>query len=64
MPKELTKIVLTKEDIRQMVALRYNLALPTCTININHFDGYSGDPRETAYTNITVEGEKNHNNDR
>ena len=55
MPKEYIKIELTENDIKQLVAEKYNLDINRTTINVSH---YGGDAREPAYTCITVTGQR------
>ena len=51
MAKEYIKIELTEDDIKKMVAEKYNLDINRTTINVSH---YVGDAREPAYTSIVV----------
>ena len=55
MPKEYIKIELTENDIKQLVAEKYNLDINRTTINVTHYDG---DAREPAYTSIVVTGQR------
>jgi len=55
MAKEITQIILTKEDIKAMVVEKYNLNPDNATVRVSH---YAGDVREPAYTQIIVEGQK------
>jgi hypothetical protein len=55
MAKESIKIELNEEDIKKMVAEKYNLDIEKTTIRISH---YAGDRREPKSTSITVTGQK------
>jgi hypothetical protein len=55
MVKESIKIELNEDDIKKMVAEKYNLDIEKTTIRIIH---YAGDRREPKSTSITVTGEK------
>mgnify|MGYP007071578404 CR=1 FL=1 len=55
MAKEYIKIELTEDDIKKMVAEKYNLDINRTTINVSH---YAGDAREPAYTSIVVTGQR------
>lgn len=54
MAKEYIKIELTEDDIKKMVAEKYNLDINRTTILVSH---YNGDAREPAYTSIVVTGQ-------
>lgn len=54
--KELTKLVFTEKDLKELIAEKFNLNLSTIILNVNHYDG---DQRGPSYTTIIVEGEKN-----
>jgi hypothetical protein len=56
MAKEIIKIVLTEKDIKDLVSEKWNLDSDTSNIQVYH---YKGDPRESSYTTITVEGTRN-----
>lgn len=58
MIKELTKIQLSEQDIKQLVAEKYNLDLETCTCSINHYPAGYDRPYDPAVTTFTVEGMK------
>ena len=53
--KESVKIELNQNDIKKMVAEKYNLDINITTISVSH---YSGDSREPEYTSIIVTGQK------
>ena len=55
MAKEYIKIELTEDDIKKMVAEKYNLNINKTTIIVSH---YNGDIREPAYTTIDVTGQR------
>jgi hypothetical protein len=55
MAKEYIKIELTKEDIKKMVAEKYNLDINRTTVSVSH---YAGDAREPEYTSIIVTGQR------
>ena len=55
MAKEYIKIELTEQDIKKMVAEKYNLDINRTTISVSH---YNGDAREPAYTSIVVTGQR------
>ena len=55
MPKEKVKIEFNQNDIKEIIAEKYNLKLETVYLHITH---YNGDAREPEYTSIIVEGEK------
>lgn len=55
MAKEYIRIELTEDDIKKMVAEKYNLDINRTTINVSH---YAGDAREPACTSIVVTGQR------
>lgn len=55
MAKEYIKIELTEDDIKKIVAEKYNLDINRTAINVSH---YAGDAREPAYTSIVVTGQR------
>ena len=56
MAKIRLKIVLEKEDIKKLIAEKYNLKLHDMSFLINH---YVGDAREPEYTSIVIEADSN-----
>jgi len=58
MPKEIVKIEFSEQDIKELIAEKYNLSLDTVSIDIYHYEA-GNDPREHDYTTITIEGKKN-----
>lgn len=55
MAKEYIKIELTEQDIKKMIAEKYNLDINRTTISVSH---YNGDAREPAYALIVVTGQR------
>jgi hypothetical protein len=55
MAKEYIKIELTEDDIKILVAEKYNLDINRITIYVSH---YAGDARDPAYTTIVVTGQR------
>jgi hypothetical protein len=56
MAKESIIIELDENDIKKMVAEKYNLDINRTSIRVSHFNG---DAREPEYTSIIVTGQKN-----
>lgn len=55
MVKVSVKIELNQEDIKKLVAEKYNIDENSATITISHFNG---DAREPEYTSIAVTGQE------
>ncbi len=56
MAKESVQIELDQNDIKKMVAEKYNLDIKRTSISISH---YNGDAKEPEYTSIKVTGQRN-----
>ncbi len=55
MAKESIKIELDEDDVKKLVAEKYNLDVNSTSISITHFNG---DAREASYTSIIVTGKR------
>lgn len=53
MAKEYIKIELAEDDIKNMIAEKYNLDVNQTKITISHYDG---DARESSYTLVVATG--------
>ena len=58
MAKELVRIELNEDDIKTLVAEKYNLDVTETSIDIRKYDG---DARERSYTSIVVTGKRPYN---
>ncbi len=55
MPIEKIKLEFNETDLKELIALKYNLKLDKTILYVSH---YQGDAREPSYTTIIVESEK------
>lgn len=55
-PKEKIKIEFNEKDLKELIVEKYNLKIETSTIYVSH---HKGDQRESSYTSVVIEGERN-----